>query len=165
MQSQGTNLFIVDDNSLMVTALENYLKNKFGNSLQISTFSDGKSCLEKVDEETHIVILDYYMEGQNGLEVLKSIKSINPKTEVIILSSNEDMALAVQTFRAGANDYVLKGHGSWKRITKLITYIVTEPIRILAREFGVSIYMATFLLTFIVMGIAVVIVLYLMNWL
>ena len=164
METHGINLFIVDDNNLMVKSLELYLKNKFGNLLRISTFGNGRSALEKVDDKTNIVILDYYMEGQNGLEVLKSIKAKNPKTEVIMLSSNEDMALAVQTFRAGASDYVVKGHGSWKRITNLVTYIITEPIRIISREFGVSIFVATFLLTFVTMGIVVTAILYLMGW-
>ncbi len=155
MEMQGLNLFIVDDNKLMVTGLKNYLQNRFGVSIRISTFMNGESCLEKVDKETHIVILDYFMEGKNGLEILKSIKAINPKTEVIMLSGNEDMALAVETFRAGAKDYVVKGTGSLNKIFKIVNYIITEPIRIMVREFGVSKYMAIFLLTFLTMGLAV----------
>lgn len=165
METQGINLFIVDDNNLMVTTLQQYLQNRFGLGLKISTFSDGESCLEKVDAKTNIVILDYYMDGKDGLETLKLIKAINPKTEVIMLSSNEDMGLAVETFRAGANDYVVKGSGAWRKITKLVEHIITEPIRIMVREFGVSKFTAIFLLTFVTMGIAVVWVLYAMNWL
>ncbi len=153
MKTQETNLFIVDDDKLMVTALEHHLRKKFGNGVRISSFYDGDSCLKKVNKDTDIVILDYYMEGKNGLEVLKSIKSINPKTEVIMLSNNKDMVLAVETFRAGAKDYVIKDNDSWKKITQLINYIVTEPIRIMVREFGISKFMAVFLLTFIAMGI------------
>lgn len=160
MVTQGTNLFIVDDDKLMVTALKHYLQNRFGADVQISTFDDGESCLKKVDTETHIVILDYFLEGKNGLEVLKSIKAINPKTEVIMLSGNEDIATAIQTFRMGAKDYVIKGQGSWKKITKLVNLIITEPIRILVREFGVSKYMAIFLLTFVTMGVVVFCVLH-----
>jgi DNA-binding NarL/FixJ family response regulator len=163
METQGMNLFIVDDNRLMVTDLKHYLQNRFGVSLRISTFNDGVSCLEKVDNEIHIVILDYFMKGKNGLEVLKSIKAINPKIEVIILSCNEDIALAIETFRAGATDYVIKGQGAWTKVTKLVNYIITEPIRIMVREFGVSKYMAIFLLTFVTMGIVVLGVLYKMK--
>jgi DNA-binding NarL/FixJ family response regulator len=158
METQGINLFIVDDNELMLMDLKYYLQNKFGVSVRISTFVDGESCLEKVDKETHIVILDYFLEGKNGLEILKSIKSINPKTEVIMLSGNEDIATAIETFRAGANDYVVKGVGSWKKITKIVNYIITEPIRIMVREFGVPKYMAIFLFTFVGMGILVFLV-------
>lgn len=164
MKTQGLNLFIVDDNNLMVSTLKQFLQNRFGLDLTISTFSNGESCLEKVDGDTQIVILDYYMEGQNGLEILKAIKEKNPKTEVIMLSSNEDMAVAVESFRAGANDYVVKGFGSWRQITRLVEHIITEPIRIMVREFGVSKFMATFLFTFIIMGLTVVGVLYGMGW-
>lgn len=160
METNGMNLFIVDDNRLMVADLKNYLQNRFGGSIQISTFSDGESCLEKVDNKTHIVILDYFLEGKNGLETLKSIKEINPKTEVIMLSGNEDIALAIETFRAGAKDYVLKGEGSRKKIIRLVNFIITEPIRIMVREFKVSKYMAAFFLTFIIMGLVVFIVLH-----
>jgi DNA-binding NarL/FixJ family response regulator len=163
METQGLNLFIVDDNKLMVTDLKHYLQNKFGQSVRVSTFNDGQSCLEKVDKETHIVILDYFMEGENGLEVLKSIKSINPKTEVIMLSSNEDIGLAIESFKSGAKDYIVKGSGSWSKLSKLLTMIITEPIRLMVREFGVSKFMATFLLTFTTMGIIVYTALHIMK--
>jgi DNA-binding NarL/FixJ family response regulator len=163
METQGINLFIVDDNKLLVADLKNYLNNKFGVSLQISTFYDGESCLEKIDENTHIVILDYNMDGKDGLEVLKLIKIKNPKTEVIMLSSNEDMALAIGTFRAGAKDYILKGYGSLTMISKLVTKIITDPIKNLVKEFGISKYMTAFFLTFVVMGIAVAFALNMMN--
>lgn len=160
MEAQGINLFIVDDNKLMVTDLKHYLEKRFGVSVQISTFNDGESCLAKVDKYTHIVILDYFLSGKNGLEILKSIKAINPKTEVIMLSGNENIAMAIETFRAGAKDYVLKGQGSWKKISKLVSHIITEPIRIMVKEFGVSKFTAIFLLTFITMGIVVFFVLH-----
>ena len=153
MEKQGINLFIVDDNKLLAIDLKHYLQNRFGADVNISTFNDGDSCIAKIDKTTDVVILDYCMDGKNGLEVLKSIKAINSKTEVIMLSGNEDMAIAIETFRSGAKDYVIKGNGSWKKITKLLQLIITEPIRILVREFGVSKYMAIFLLTFVVMGV------------
>lgn len=155
METQGLNLFIVDDNKSMVTMLKNYLSNRFGAGIKISTFYDGESCLEKVNKQTHIVILDYFLHGRNGLEVLKSIKEINPKTEVIMLSSNEDIGLAVETFREGATDYVVKGPSSWKKVTQLVNKIITEPIRAMVREFGISKFMAIFFLTFIAMGVVV----------
>lgn len=164
METQGTNLFIVDDNKLLVTDLKYFLQNRFGGSVNISTFEDGESCLKKVDKNTNIVILDYFLNGEDGLEILKAIKIINPKTEVIMLSSNESIVIAIETFRAGASDYVIKGHGSWKKITKRVEYIITTPIRLMVREFGVSTFFATFIFTFFVMAMVVVGVLNYMNW-
>jgi DNA-binding NarL/FixJ family response regulator len=155
MSPQGINLFIVDDNVLMVTGLRNFLNSKFGNSIKISTFLNGESAVKKIDANTNIVILDYFLPGENGNDVLVSIKKINPKTEVIMLTSNEDIGIAIDSFRKGATDYVIKGGKSWKKITSLVYNIVTYPVRILVREFGISKYLAIFLLTFVLLGIGV----------
>ncbi|MES2763580.1 MAG: response regulator [Bacteroidota bacterium] len=159
METQKLNLFIVDDNTSMVAVLKQYLQNKFGANIIISTFSDGESCLEEVNRDTHMVILDHFLNGKNGLEVLKLIKEKNPQTEVIMLTSHEDVATAIESFRAGAKDYVVKGPSSWKKITELIYNIISEPVRIIVREFGVTKFTAIFLLTFVIMAIVVVAVL------
>jgi DNA-binding NarL/FixJ family response regulator len=163
METQGTNLFIVDDNLLSATDLKHYLQNRFGKDIIVTIFENGESCLLKVNNDTHIVILDYFLEGKNGLEILKSIKKINPATEVIMLSGNEDMGLAIETFRAGAKDYVIKGSSSWKRISKLVSNILLAPIKVIVREFGVSKFAAIFLTTFISVGIVVFIAMQLMK--
>ena len=122
-----TNLFIVDDNELVVITLKRYLQSKFGNALEISTFYDGDSCLAKVNKETHIVVLDYFKKDKNGLEVLKSIKAINPKTQVIILSSNEDIIPTLRLLREGAKDYVLKGEHGWQKVVELVAEMIALP--------------------------------------
>lgn len=164
METQTLNLFIVDDNPSMVVALKHYIQNKF-KGIKISTFNDGESCIREVDKNTNIVILDYYMDGKNGLDVLKEIKEINPKTEVVMLSSNNDLDVVIKSLRSGATDYVVKGPSSWSRLTGLIGRIVTAPIRIIVREFGVSKFMAIFFMTFMTMAIVVILVLYWMSWL
>jgi len=138
MPVEKTNIFIVDDNYLMVTALKQYLQNKFGESVEITTFNDGENCLKMLHKEIHIVILDYLMAGKNGLETLKSIKITNPKTTVIMLSGNEDIALAIESFRAGAKDYVVKGVDSWKKLTSLLTDLIKKPLHFIVKGFGGS---------------------------
>jgi DNA-binding NarL/FixJ family response regulator len=157
METQKLNLFIVDDNKLLATDLKLFLENRFGTDLNITSFYDGESCLKMIDEHTSIVILDYNLNGKNGLETLKAIKEINPKTEVIMLSGNEDIAVAIQTFRAGAKDYVIKGDSDWKKITKIVNQILLAPINILVREFKVTKFVAIFFLTFVIMAVVVIV--------
>ncbi|MCD6019725.1 MAG: hypothetical protein K0S53_2846 [Bacteroidetes bacterium] len=157
MSTSTLNLFIVDDNKLTATDLKYYLQNRFGDGINITTFNDGDSCLKKVDKETNVVILDYQMDGKNGLETLKLIKDINPKTEVIMLSGNEDIGIAIESFRMGATDYVTKGQGALTKLNSLVYHIITAPIRIIAREFGISKFMAVFLATFVAVGVATII--------
>ncbi len=155
MSAQGLNLFIVDDNPLMVTGLRNYLDKRFNNDLSISVFYTGASLLEKVDKDTNIVILDYYLEGENGNDILKAIKIINPETKVIMLSSNEEIGIAIDCFRKGATDYVVKGRKAWRKVASLVYSMITYPVRIMVKEFKVRKYLAIFLLTFIITGIIV----------
>lgn len=155
MKTQSLNLFIIDDNQLMAMGIHKYLDNRFGSDLCISTFYSGTSALKYVDGSTDIVILDYFLGDENGNDVLKSIKKINPNTEVIMLSNNEDMGIAITSFRNGATDYVIKGEKSLKKISSLIYKIVSYPVRMLVKEFGIPKYIAIFMGIFLVMGFGV----------
>lgn len=164
MKTQGLNLFIVDDNKLTLTGLKSYLQERFGDGINIFTFLTGATALEKLDKDTNIVILDYHLENENGNDILKSIKEKNPSTEVIMLTSNEQVGVAIDSFRKGATDFVIKGDKAWKRIASSVNHIITYPYRIMVKEFGVHKFLAAFLLTFAALGIVVVAVLQTMDW-
>lgn len=155
MKTSGTNLFIVDSDRNAVKGLQQYLIDRFGNSLNIFTFYTGESCLKKIDKNTGLVILAYFLDGINGNEVLKSIKSISPSTQVVMHSSNDEIGIAIDSFRKGAVDYVVKGDKSWRKISSLINQIILYPMHLLVREFGIHKYLAMFLLSFIGLGITV----------
>lgn len=156
METQKLNIFIVDDNKLMDMSLKQYLENRFGSTVNVSVFYDGESCLEKLDKSTNVVILDYFLDGvnkyaKNGLEILRSIKKINPKTEVIMLSSNENIGVAIESFREGASDYIVKDNNAFSKLLALII----EPIKKMVEEFGVPKFLIIFLLVFVGMGAVV----------
>ena len=159
MNSQGMNLFIVDDNKLMVSGLKQYLLNRFGKTLNISTFYTGESCLEKIDQKTNFVILDYLLDGKNGNEILKSIKTINPKTEVIMISSNEDVGTAIESFRSGATDYLIKSDTVWRKLIPHIHRTIAEPLRRMGKEYGSTKFTALFFVVFLLIGLVVWVVL------
>ena len=152
-----TNLFIVDSDTRAATGLEQYLDNKFGNSLTISKFFTGENCLEKIDSNTNLVILAYYLKGKNGNEILKAIKAINAQTEVIILSSNEDIAAAIDAFRMGAKDYVIKGANGWRNVAAHVSKIVMYPVELIVNEFGVSKFLGIFVMA--LLGLVAVVLL------
>jgi DNA-binding NtrC family response regulator len=159
MGTAEMNLFIVDTDYRMSNDLKQYLSNRFGKYLNISKFQTGESCLKQINNETKLVILGFYLKGKDGNAILKSIKEINPDTEVIIHTSSEDVGTAIESYRNGALDYVLKGQGDKKHIGNIVLQILTYPIRIMVREFGISKFLAIFLLTFFTMALIVVFVL------
>jgi CheY-like chemotaxis protein len=109
-----------------------------------------------------VVILDYYLTGKNGNEILKSIKELNPRTEVIMLSSDENINTAVDSFRLGAKNFVVKNSNAWKKISILIETIVIKPFKYIW-EFRVTKFITIFLATFLSMGLVVMVALQLTS--
>ncbi|MGZ3900751.1 MAG: response regulator [Bacteroidia bacterium] len=157
MSTNPINLFIVDDDDSMLTLVKNHLIRKFGHDVNITTFNSGEACLEHINYETHIVILDYYLNGENGLDILQLIKTINPHTEVIMLSNNEDMVAAIEAFKRGAREYVIKNTSSLKKISELINKKVVQ-FRTIVAEPNMQKFAALFFLTFATLAIVVTVI-------
>jgi len=153
MNNQGINLFIVDDNQLLLAGLRGYLATKFGSRINSSTFFTDESALKRIDHETDIVIIDYDMKNASGNEVLESIKKINPKTEVIMLSSHKEIGLAIDSYCKGASDYIIKDKNAFQKIGAIVYTVCMFPVHVLVKEFGVSKFAAIFLINFITVGI------------
>ena len=119
-------IHLVDDDALSASVLEDYLKKKLGKKLVIHTFETGESCLGKIAEaEPNIVILDYHLDSKtegaaNGIAILKRIKEHHPKVEVIMLSGQAKIDVAIETMRLGAKDYVVKGETASLHVSQII---------------------------------------------
>jgi len=52
--------------------------------------------------------MDYFLPGQNGLEITKSLRSKGVNIPIIFLTVNKDFDLAVEVLKLGVADYLLK---------------------------------------------------------
>lgn len=141
----------------MAASLKSYLQKKFGDRLNITTFQSSENCLKNLDRQTHVVILDHHANSLQEVEMMRSIKAINPQTEVIMFT--DEAGIAAELYRKGSRGYVTKNNYLLNSIPRLINRTITEPARYIIREFGVSTFMAIFLTTFISMGLVVYFVL------
>src|SRR5262249_48091015 len=62
-------------------------------------------------------------EAANGLQILEQIKDVFPQVPVILLSGQEDPAIAAATIQHGAYDYVVKNENAFTRIQLLLDKI------------------------------------------
>jgi DNA-binding NarL/FixJ family response regulator len=70
---------------------------------------DGHEALELVRSGSwDVAVLDISMPGRNGLELIKLIKSEQPKLPIVIFSMHSESQYAVRALRAGASGYVSK---------------------------------------------------------
>lgn len=119
-------LFLVDDDVVFLKSLEiEFLQNT---DFEIKTFTTGELCLESISTNPDIVILDYHLNGidldaMNGIEVLDKIKVFNPDIFVVILSSQDDINVAVNCMHHHAFDYVVKSETAFIRLQSIMTNI------------------------------------------
>ena len=70
---------------------------------------DGAEAIGKVTREDYdCIILDLSMPGRSGLEVLKDIKILKPKTPVLILTLHPEEQYAKRALKAKASGYLTK---------------------------------------------------------
>jgi FixJ family two-component response regulator len=104
MKSQQV-IFVVEDDNFYNSLLSTYLKNK---GYRVHSFLTGEKCLEKKDLKPNVVLLDYMLEGIDGLEVMRRMKPQCTETEFIFLSGQTDIKVVLDTLHEGAYDYIIK---------------------------------------------------------
>ena len=63
-----------------------------------------------------LAVLDHNLPDGNGLELLRSLRSADPEVPVLMMTGVGSERLAVEAFRLGASDYVVKGENSMKEL-------------------------------------------------
>ena len=122
IKKQGT-ILIVDDNRNILTTVRMLLDPIFHN---IITIANPNSIPAKLREEhPDVVLLDMNFSsginsGNEGLYWLREIKSLSPKTEVVLFTAYADIQLAVTGIKEGAADFIVKPFDNEKMIGTLL---------------------------------------------
>lgn len=111
-------VFIVDDEPMHAQMMEDHLHTKYPH-FEIFKYSTGEECNDNMDKNPGIVILDFHLDAvnksaRNGLEVLEHLKK-NYDCDVIMISGQDKIDVAIECMRAGAYDYVVKNETSFHR--------------------------------------------------
>jgi len=111
-----------------------------GLTLLINRESDLTVCGEAEDAHTamqsltstrpDILVVDISLNGPDGLDLLKNVRSRHPDLPVLILSMHDESIYAERALRAGAQGYIMKQEATEKVLVALR--------RILSREIYVS---------------------------
>lgn len=124
--SDKIKIFLVDDDKMFTESLKHALEEE---RTEIKTFPTGEECLKSLGkDDPKIIVLDYYLNSNcafamNGIQILNKIKQSNPDTEVIMLSSQDNINVAVDTMKYGAYDYITKGESAAVKIKSTVKHI------------------------------------------
>lgn len=137
-----TNIIIADDHAVVRQGVRQILAAEPDMQVVGEARNFGETLEAVRDLEWDVLILDYFMPGGNGLQVLKQIQKSHPKRPVLILSMHPEEAIAVSALRAGAAGYICKDSAAEElpvAIRKAVSggkYVSTSLAEQLALELG-----------------------------
>lgn len=99
-------ILIVDDEKNIVTSLQEILSDE---GYEVATAEDGLEALELIQADPpDLILLDIWIPGMDGIEVLKAVKTYHPEIEVLVMSGHGTIDTAVQATKLGAQDFIEK---------------------------------------------------------
>ena len=103
---ENSRLLIVDDEAVIRDGLKRILE---GESFVVEACSSGYSAIEAMQKnDFDLIITDLKMPGMSGIEVLKSVRTLQPHIPVILITGYVAVDTAVEAMKNGAADYISK---------------------------------------------------------
>ncbi|MBG0767157.1 MAG: response regulator transcription factor [Spirochaetaceae bacterium] len=99
---------IVDDHPLFRQGLVSVIENvrTYQVQAQATTIAEALSLLDKT--EVDVALIDISLQQENGLELVKTLKTSKPEVQSIVVSMYDELIYASSALKAGARGYVMK---------------------------------------------------------
>ena len=99
-------VLIVDDEERIVQSMAGVLEDE---GFRVTTARSGEEAIRVFQqEEPDVTLLDIWMPGMDGIEVLKRLKGIAPECQVIMISGHATISTAMTSVKLGAFDFIEK---------------------------------------------------------
>lgn len=115
-------VLIVDDEGEIVEFLSRFLQ-RF-NIATIKANNGAQALREYNDKHPDFIFLDIQMPDMDGITILKEIKKIDDRVQVIMITGKDDKELQAKAKKYGAIDYITKPLDLSELSTKIKDYIL-----------------------------------------
>jgi DNA-binding NarL/FixJ family response regulator len=128
--SEKPTLLLADDHAIVVAGLCHLLQPEFE---MLGTVGDGWALLNAAAKlNPDVIVADISMPLLNGIEAIRRLKKVCPRTKVVCLSMHGEVAIAAEALNAGASAYVLK-HSAAESLSEAIWKVLEGGIFISPR--------------------------------
>ncbi|HER09001.1 MAG TPA: sigma-54-dependent Fis family transcriptional regulator [Bacteroides sp.] len=121
MADKHLKIFVVEDNEWYNRLLVHTLT--LNPDYEVKSFFNARDLLNCLHESPDIVTLDYRLPDISGLETLRRIREENSDIQVILISEQEDIDMAVTLLKQGAYDYITKTNDIRDRLLNTVQNI------------------------------------------
>ncbi|MDX9799852.1 MAG: sigma-54 dependent transcriptional regulator [Spirochaetia bacterium] len=131
-------ILIIDDEENIREVLSGILEDE---GYAAESAKDGLEGLSKAEKgDFDLVILDVWLPGMGGMEVLDKLKISKPDLEVVVISGHGNIDMAVKAVKKGAFDFLEKPLSLDKVITVVKNALTLEKLRKENRELKDSLF-------------------------
>lgn len=103
--SLSIRIYLVEDEKSLNILLKKYLERE---GYEVTTFSNGNSAIERINDMPDLWILDIMLPDIDGYEIIKAIKENNKNTPAIFMSARNEELDRVVGLELGSDDYLSK---------------------------------------------------------
>jgi DNA-binding NarL/FixJ family response regulator len=108
LNDMATTVSIVEDNDQLRGTLARLIDREEGFRC-LSQYPNAEAAIEALpNDKPDVVLMDINLPGMNGVECVRKLKQLAPKTQVVMLTAYEDTENIFNALAAGANGYLLK---------------------------------------------------------
>jgi DNA-binding NarL/FixJ family response regulator len=101
-------ILIADDHDVVRSGLRRIVEAQ-SNWQVVAEAGDGKEAVQKaLETKPDVVVIDYSLPLINGAEATRQIRSVLPRTEVLIFTMHDNETLIEELLKAGARGYLVK---------------------------------------------------------
>ena len=99
-------IMVIDDEKIVGAMAKRSLEQE---GYEVEAFLNGESALVRLEERPFdVVITDFKMKGIDGLEILRTVKRLYPKTVVIMITAFANLDVAIEALRDDVEDFFPK---------------------------------------------------------
>lgn len=122
-------VLIVDDHPIFRAGLTG-LVNLEKDLMVCGEAHDAAQAMQAVEKwNPDLVLLDMSLPGKSGLELLKDIHALAPKTPLLVISMHDETLYAERVIRAGGRGYIMKQEGP-EKIVQAIRRVISGGIAV-----------------------------------
>jgi two-component system NarL family response regulator len=107
-ESAPLRIMVVDDHELFRRGLTRLLDEQDGLEV-VADARSGEEALKRASEvQADVIVMDINMPGISGVAATRELRTLSPRSAIIILTVNADEAAVLDAVLAGASGYLLK---------------------------------------------------------
>ncbi len=117
-------LLLIEDSPVDARIVESMLAAAPGLGEWVTVESLKAGVAETRRAKPDLVLLDLFLGDSQGIATFSQLQDHSPGVPVIVLTSLDDEAAALQALKNGAQDYLVKGTFDWRALARAIRYAV-----------------------------------------